>query len=477
MNPCARWSLGFLVIFSLSLFAASTALADEEFTIEATSVAYDQVSKTVSSSGGVSLVFSTASISAETLTYNTQSKELIASQEVSFKREGFLLTGDYLTYNLSSEVGEAGEVLINYQGVYLRGNQITLGPKEIHLNNATFTTCSLANPHYSVKAREIVVFPEVGWVVAYWGYFWINGWPIVPIPTYLYDLKAQEKRKTNLPPFPEFGSNQVDGFFLTEKMVVSADRNSNNALLLNYFSKKGLGIGWDTNYRTNERSGGNARVSYDGVEKESGGITQQIVGKNQTLSLDLGYRERENYERVSRLPSVSLDTYTNPSLSISLANLAEESTGAKYLEGRVEGDVNYPVGLGELGTLGLGAGFDYRNYNDRLFWNLATDSLTLSKDLGAIRTTANYLHFFYNYGQSPFLFEQYHFEPKDQVGLAFSTGPANNLSSVSLQYYLPDMTPKDIDYVFTAKLHCYAIIFGYRVLRQEVNFGFSLVNN
>ena len=75
--------------------------------------------------------------------------------------------------------------------------------------NASFTTCDLPQPHYRVTASDILLYPQYGWMVAYWGYLLAGAVPIVPMPTYIYDFEAAEKAQKNLPPFPEVGDNRT----------------------------------------------------------------------------------------------------------------------------------------------------------------------------------------------------------------------------------------------------------------------------
>jgi hypothetical protein len=85
-------------------------------------------------------------------------------------------------------------------------------------------------------------------------------------------------------------------------------------------------------------------------------------------------------------------------------------------------------------------------------------------------------HYLYNLGESPFNFEKYWFEARDEVDAQWLMKLGDHKVEIKTAHYLPTLEPKDIDYVFALGFHCYDIILTYRAMRHEVTFGADLVS-
>ena len=122
------------------------------------------------------------------------------------------------------------------------------------------------------------------------------------------------------------------------------------------------------------------------------------------------------------------------------------------------------------------------NFDHRLYLN-GTDWLRATQNIEYKRTFANTLgmvlghkHYLYNLGGSPFNFENYLFVPKDELLGELVLKLGTNKVGVETTHYLPDLEPKDIDYIISLGFDCYDIIFTYRAMRSEVQFGFNLLS-
>jgi hypothetical protein len=83
-------------------------------------------------------------------------------------------------------------------------------------------------------------------------------------------------------------------------------------------------------------------------------------------------------------------------------------------------------------------------------------------------------HYFKVEGGSPFLFEQYKYQPLADLVTEFFTNLGSSRVGIRMDHFLPSWNPNDIDYIVSAKWHCYDIIFTYRSLRGETVLSFGL---
>ncbi|MBU0672634.1 MAG: hypothetical protein KJ732_06375, partial [Candidatus Margulisbacteria bacterium] len=389
-----------------------------------------------------------------------------------------------------------------YQGIDLTGKKVDLSLDEFKLKDASFTSCDLEYSHYRVTASDIIFYPKYGWLVAYWGYFWLGPFPLVPMPTYIYDMMASEKARKNIPPFPEIGSNDEDGTFVNERLAWHIQRELSGAYSITYATKKGLGGGIEADYIFDKDSLGNARFYWNGVDGPTGGVTHSLffgseveddfgsafsflaLPKQRQYQFDstLAYHERINYQRISFYPNLVLKSRggkilrEEANLDVELmAGLVAEQYNIRLARGGGKLDFFWDFPETDFGDLTPSLGLDGRYYSNGTRWVKTTGGLGLKKTLpGNVLFGLGYLHHFSVEGASPFNFEMYRFSPADRLtsDLSFVIGETG--LGISSSYFLDTWQPEDIDYSLLFKLHCYNLLVKYRSLRKEFELGFSL---
>jgi len=490
---------------SMGLAATVESMVTNDLSIEAELVAYDKAIHLVEAVGSVEADYQDYSISTEHLFYQTRDK--VVSTEANFiLRRGLLsIEGRNLRFDVAQGDGQADAVLVEYNGVSIAGRRVDFSKNKVRLQDATFTSCDLEPPHYHVTANEIIFYPDVKWVVSNWGFFWFGSWPIIPVPTYVYDLSAEKRERRNAPPVPDFGSNADDGTYVSERISWHATESWNDRVTFSYFQNKGIGVGIDGNYYLNENQDGNVRLFWNRVNQFYGGVTHHTAlgmelsaadqdlygvffipeGRAFDLTAELSYNERINYQRVSYYPRLTLTSKRIPWLSKNLkwdikvegGGVAELASGCDF--GFASGALGtyYDIPLPNQAFLTPAIKFDHRWYGDGERWIQATTNLayrqSVNDNFGFVLAHNHYL---YNIGVSPLNFENYNLIPQDTFDTKWLFKAGINQIGINTSHYLPSWNPHDIDYIFALGFHCYDIIFTYRVMRSELTFGFNLVS-
>ncbi|MFC1540608.1 hypothetical protein ACFL4J_01055 [Candidatus Margulisiibacteriota bacterium] len=486
-----------LLIFSLPAVAQN-----KDLTINADNVSFDRENNIVEAAGSVEVVYRDVTILGNYLVYNTELNKAWADRGFILSYGDVSIEGETLEYEIKTKAGSATDVSFDYLGIELSGKRIELKAEEFELGDASFTTCDIGQPHYRVTAADINFYPKYGWLVAYWGYFWLGPFPVVPMPTYIYDMRAEERARRNIPPFPEIGSNDEDGTYVNERLAWHIRRELSGSYSITYATKKGLGGGVEADYIHHEDSQGNARFYYNGTDGPFGGIThslffgQEVAGdsnapfafltlpKQRQYQFDttFSYHERINYERVSFFPNLVLKSRAGKIL-LDEANLDLELTAGLVSEmatarlarggGKLEFYWDFPEAF--FGDLTPALGVDGRYYSNGTRWVKTTGGLGLTKVFPQqVVLGLGYLHYFSVEGVSPFNFEMYRFNSADRLtsDLSFMVGETG--VGVSTSHFFATGQPEDIDYSLLFKMHCYNLLVKYRSLRREFQLGFSL---
>ncbi len=491
-----------ILISAFVIFSSPTIAQNKDLTINANDVSYEKDKSRVVAQGSVEVVYKDVIVYGNDIVYLTQSEEVHAKDGFVLTYEGISIEGDSLVFEIKDKKGQAKDISFIYRGIYLGGQSIDLEPDKFVLKNATFSTCDLEDKHYRVTAAEINFYPKYGWLVAYWGYFWLGPVPVVPMPTYIYDMMAEEKARKNLAPFPEFGSNDEDGWYVNERLAWHVRRELSGSYSISYAEKKGLGLGVEADYIVNDSSNGNARVygnAYDGMW---GGLTHRFLFGEEIEEADsqfglffalpryhqyelettISHRERVNYQRVSLNPDVALKTRQGKLF------WPEASYDAQLKLGMIDEEDNIRLGRGaaefnfywdfpevDIGDITPSIGVDASFYSNGTKWIKSTGGLNLRKAFSEnLIFGLGYLHYFLVKDQSPFLFEMYRFDKSDRLtsDLFFVVGETG--VGIAASYFADRWDPEDIDYSLFFKGHCYNLVVTYRSLRREFQLGFGL---
>ena len=502
MSVCLRRYFLKAIVISL-LFLPSHSLAqNKDLAINGDNVSYEKDKSIVEARGSVEVIYKEVMVAGEHIIYNTETENIMADRGFFLRYSDMSIEGETLDYQIKDRAGVASGIMFNYGGIEIKGQKMELGLEKFKLNNASFTTCDFDNPHYRVTASEIFLYPKYGWLVASWGFFWLGPFPVLPMPTYIYDMTADERGRKNIPPFPEIGSNNTDGTYVRETLAWHIRRELSGTYGLSFAEKKGFGGGVATNYIVNGNSRGNARIYAAGSDGIFGGVTHQVFfgdevkennpGPFAFLALPkhlkyefestLSYRERINYERVTYYPNLVLRSKQAKTIWPDVTYDAEAMLGIVAEEGIV--NAGRGGGIGAIywrwpemvfGEIPPSASVDSRFYSNGTRWLRTITGVGLKKTFSRhLSLGFGYAHYVLNSGTSPFNFEIYRFNASDRFtsDLSFLIGETDFGAATS--YFISTWQPEDIDYSMRIRMHCYDLMLKYRSVRKEFELGFSL---
>ena len=493
-------NLFLILVWSFVILPSLVSAQEKDLIINGDYVSFDQERNIVEAKGSVEAVYKDVVIHGHHIIYDTETEIIRAEQGFDFTYLGISIEGETLDYAIKKKEGWATDVDFIYQGVLLGGEKIEFGDEKLSLRNAYFTTCDLND--YHVSASEIVLYPKHGWLVAYWGWFWLSRFPLVPVPTYIYDVFAHERGRRNLPPFPEIGANDEDGTYIHQKLAWHARREFSGTYTISYADQKGWGGGVEADYIVRENSQGNMRLYGNGVDGLWGGITHRLffggeIGEENNLPFaflalpkhhqyefdaTLSYRERINYQKVSYYPNLVLKAKEGQifrkeakyDAEVGLGVVAEENN-VRLARGLGIFDVYWDFPETNLGDITPILGLDTRFYSNGAKWIRNTGRLELEKNFARdVSLGLGYLHYFSIQGQSPFKFEKYRFSPADRFKSNLLFKIRDTGVGIATSYFLDTGQPEDIDYSLFFSFHCYNLEVKYRSIRREFSLGFSL---
>lgn len=159
---------------------------------------------------------------------------------------------------------------------------------EQHAQHPTFTTCDRPEPHYHLVARELVIYPEK-YLIAHDVVFYFKNTPILYYPVFRRSLI---KHETNFQLTP--GNNSYLGMFVKTRYSFFWSEEITTRILLDYFSKQGLGTGMELEYNIDSTHQGRLATYYID-ERESDQSRNRIY-----------YRHRSDFtDKISALAYVN----------------------------------------------------------------------------------------------------------------------------------------------------------------------------
>ncbi len=199
--------------------------------------------------GDVTVETSEVSIHAAEVTYDGHSNVLTARGNVSVRETAKKVTywGNVLEYNARTRqwrfLDWATELPPGYLGeqfigpIFVNGQNVTGTTNLLRAGYSRVTTCDLPNPHYYVMAKRVDIYPGDK-LIAYQNNVYVLGQRIFYWPWIFLSL-----RENRTPFTPEFGQNDVEGYYARFLFPYVIDRNNTGGIRTDLTQKLGTGIG------------------------------------------------------------------------------------------------------------------------------------------------------------------------------------------------------------------------------------------
>ncbi|OIO02422.1 hypothetical protein COY52_11220 [Candidatus Desantisbacteria bacterium CG_4_10_14_0_8_um_filter_48_22] len=201
--------------------------------------------------GKVGVRYKDVEIYSDYLRVNVESEEILASGNISFMSRSGKIEGDSVAYGIKSERGIVQNASTSFQPLFYRGKKIEkLSDKELTVSNGLCTTCDLPEPHYSLRASRISIYPEDSIVAFNVGLF-LGSVPVFYIPVFTFPLK--KGRISWL--IPTVGYSADKGWYVQAGYNYSIRSALYGNVFGEYMEKKGFGLGSEFEYSANRYEG------------------------------------------------------------------------------------------------------------------------------------------------------------------------------------------------------------------------------
>ena len=144
-----------------------------------------------------------------------------------------------------------------------------VSPERTSLFRGTLTSCDLSEPHYEIRAEEVVITPKDSIVMRNVS-FWLLGRKVFERKHYVMPLRPSVERRRGLR-LPSLGHNEVEGFFAKNSFNYLATSHLLGTLFLDFMTKRGIGYGAQHSYGFADALG---TIYFYTVNDRSTGATQ-----------------------------------------------------------------------------------------------------------------------------------------------------------------------------------------------------------
>ncbi len=188
-------------------------------------------------------------IKSEELTFNADKTLIVMDSTFEINDSTGVIKAASGYYNYSSNQGEIKDG-VSYIGRFiLRGKKINIKDGSYLYRNASFTTCDLPNPHYRIGAYKINLVPGK-YFLAYSTVFYIGKVPVFYFPVIYKPLGKGTPVLSQFYP----GYDERNGFYIKSNYIYRFDLYTRFKVFLDYFSKKGFGMGTEIDYYRPEKN-------------------------------------------------------------------------------------------------------------------------------------------------------------------------------------------------------------------------------
>ena len=451
------------------LFVFFSCLSFTNYNITANSFALDSNKQLLRLSGNVHIENEKYEFVCAHASMNTLSKFISINEPFKIKHHEQLIYGQSLAMDPDKSILSASNVVFQFYKYSISGKEVFLNSKEIDLKDVTITSCQMKKPMLYLKATKVIVYPQLGFLVALNSTMYLYDVPVLFFPAYFMGDRKYSTYANNTI-VPDIGSNQVEGAYIKENLPYYINEKQNGTIQLGVLQNLGLKLGFQ-HYLTLAENGifsslgvyytprfwqGNFLISKSLVE--IGQVDNNFLSnlfedgqkKKSPLSLDVSYylrqNELENFYFISIAPGYKA---TGTWEFLHDQNIDFSVDNAQIQENSLTTDIRTIYKISQVSHFNLtpftfSNSFDYekRYYKSGSSLELSESNTLLEFPLFFLSSGIGYEHIFTFSGQSPFFFDLYQIDDNDKLSLyeKVKIGPFN------LQYSLMKMVAADSYY-------------------------------
>ncbi len=263
-----------LVLLAGSVSAESP-MEDPEavaWNLSADTVAYDRHTDVYTAQTQVVITGGKTRLEADYVEFSNTTKEVVARGNVRMISGGDVISGNAMQVNLATETGliDKGTVFIQENHLYFHGEQIRkTGKFTYDAEKGSITSCDGDTPDWKITGKNIKVTIE-GYGFAKDTVFWAKNMPALYSPFLAFPVKT--RRQSGLL-MPEISTSDRLGFVYEQPFfwAISPDRDA--TFYTGYLSDRGVKLGAEYRYVTDEGSKGIWQVNFLSDDKIDDGTS------------------------------------------------------------------------------------------------------------------------------------------------------------------------------------------------------------
>ena len=243
-------AVSIIFIHVSSVSAQSTLSLKSQVHIQADTIEYLKDQNLVMARGQVHIQQGTINLYADNIRYDTDSQDVQANGHVVFQDGSQTVEMESLTYNMRTRSGKAFNIKTTVPPWITIGSEVDIEKDKVTIKNAVATTCDYSPEyqHYHLETDKITIYSG-DYLVAENVIFYIGKVPVFYFPFF---VKAIHNVST---PFSfQTGSTDYLGTYLLLTNNYLFSPTNYGALYTDYFSHKGIGIGFRHEFSLNAYS-------------------------------------------------------------------------------------------------------------------------------------------------------------------------------------------------------------------------------
>ena len=241
------------------------------------SISLNMVTKDVKMFGDASIDYEPISITAQEVTVNWQENLMRAEGKVDstgkkigtpvFVNGAETYETDEIRYNFKTEKAAITGLVTTQGEGYIHADQVFKNAEGELFNKTTlYTTCNLANPHYSIKARKVKIIPGKEMISGAFNMI-MSG---VPLPLgFVFGIFPDQQHRNSGIIFPTYGEETRRGFYLRQAGYYFAINDYINLELTgDIYTKGGWAVRGASTYNKRYHYRGNIQFDFSKLKTE-----------------------------------------------------------------------------------------------------------------------------------------------------------------------------------------------------------------
>lgn len=190
-----------------------------------------------------------------------------------FKDGPVVYNAEEILYNYKTKKGIINKIITEQSDGFVQGARVKKTPEnELFLQDAIYTTCNLADPHFAIRSKQLKLVPGK-YVISGPFNMEINKVP-TPLGFALGLFPFTDKRSSGVI-MPNYGESKARGFFLRDGGIYLALSDYVGMKLTGeIYSLGGWGTTLDVNYKKRYRYNGGLNISYRNVQRQTDDLTE-----------------------------------------------------------------------------------------------------------------------------------------------------------------------------------------------------------